>query len=169
MFGNSFSSLETLGMNKRTNVQCNQFVIISDQPSSLAPNPTSIARFGDWPSCNIVILLMIFFALYFLQKCPLFALYFFTKCPLFCPLFLCLCPLWIIGQYALGQCVEKPRVSQGEWSPWGSHKAQTRWAAGPEGFWLWDFLRDSIRRDTPKACPHILILISSRTRKEGFL
>ena len=32
-----------------------------------------------------------------------------------------------------------------------------------------DFPRDSIHHDTPKAFPHIFILSSSRTSKEGFL
>ena len=32
-----------------------------------------------------------------------------------------------------------------------------------------DFPRKSIHHDTPKAFPHILILLSSRTSEEGFL
>ena len=40
---------------------------------------------------------------------------------------------------------------------------------GPERVWPRDFLRDSIHHDTPKAFPHIFILSTSRTSKEGFL
>ena len=39
----------------------------------------------------------------------------------------------------------------------------------PQGFLAADLLRDSIHHDTHKAFPHILILLSSRTRKDGFL
>ena len=60
------------------------------------------------------------------------------------------------------QCVEKPRGYHSEWIPWV--KTQLR----PQGFWTQDFQRDSIHRDTLRVCPHIFILLSSRTSKEGF-
>ena len=43
-FGIATKTLKTLAMNQQTNVQFNQFVIITDLPSSLAPNPTSNAK-----------------------------------------------------------------------------------------------------------------------------
>ena len=49
------------------------------------------------------------------------------------------------------------------------NSVETQGAAGPKGFWPRDFPRDSIHHDTPKAFPHIFILLSSRTSKEGFL
>ena len=39
----------------------------------------------------------------------------------------------------------------------------------PQGLWRCDFLKDCIHHDTPKAFPHLLILLSSGTSKEGFL
>ena len=67
------------------------------------------------------------------------------------------------------QWVDKLRVYHGEWTPLESPMGKTRGAAGPKGFWRRDFLRDSIHHDTPKAFPHIFILLSSRTSKEGLL
>ena len=63
-----------------------------------------------------------------------------------------------VVEITLGQCVEKPRVYHGEWSPSGSPKAKTRGAAGSKCFLPRDFPRDSIHHDTPKAFPHIFIL-----------
>ena len=40
---------------------------------------------------------------------------------------------------------------------------------GPQGLCPWTFPRDCINHDTPKVFPHIFILASSQTRKEGFL
>ena len=39
----------------------------------------------------------------------------------------------------------------------------------PEGLQAPRVPRDSIHHDTPKAFPHIFILLTSRTSKEGFL
>ena len=40
---------------------------------------------------------------------------------------------------------------------------------GPKGFWPRDLLRRCIHYDTPKAFPYNVILLASRTSKEGFL
>ena len=65
----------------------------------------------------------------------------------------------------MGQCVEKPRVYHGEWSPSGSPKAKTRGAAGPEGFWPRNLPRDNVHHATPKDFPKDNILYNSRTSK----
>ena len=43
-----------------------------------------------------------------------------------------------------------PREFQGQ---------KTRGAAGPKGFWPWILPRNNIYQDTPKAFPHITILV----------
>ena len=72
-------------------------------------------------------------------------------------------------KFILGQCVEKPRGYHGEWSPLGSPKAENPRGHRPRGFWPRDFPRDSVHHDKPKAFPHIFILLSFWTSKEGFL
>ena len=47
----------------------------------------------------------------------------------------------------------------------GKSQGQNPRGASPEGFWP----RDTIHHDTPKAFPHIFIISSSRTGKEGIL
>ena len=53
--------------------------------------------------------------------------------------------------------------------PWEVPRPKPEVPQAPEGFWPRDFPRDSIHHDTPKAFPHIFILLSSRTSKEEFL
>ena len=67
------------------------------------------------------------------------------------------------------QCVEKPRGIMVNGVPREVPRPKSKGAAGPKGFGRGTSPRDSIHHDTPKALPHIFILYSSRTSKEGFL
>ena len=58
------------------------------------------------------------------------------------------------------------------WKSWGYHcecnplespAAETPWGLRPLGFWPWNFFRDCIHNDTPKAFPHIGPLLYSCT------
>ena len=57
------------------------------------------------------------------------------------------------------QYVEKPRGNPVEYCPLGVPRTRTRGAAGYNGFWPWNLLRDNIYHNTPKAFPHITILL----------
>ena len=74
-----------------------------------------------------------------------------------------------INKDKMRQCLEKPTGYHYEWIPSGGPKAKTQGATGPKGFLLRDFPMDSIHHDTPKAYPHIFILLSFLNSKEGFL
>ena len=77
--------------------------------------------------------------------------------------------IWIVYTCKLGHYLKKPRRYHGECCAYGGPKAKTWGAAGPKGFGRGTSRGTTFTMIPPRFFSKNVILIESRTSKEGFL